>query len=43
MWRALRITAGQSSELILIDVPLRWRPVGVWADDTNQSEKGEIP
>jgi redox-sensitive bicupin YhaK (pirin superfamily) len=28
---ALRITASQPSELILVDVPLRWQPVGVWA------------
>ncbi len=27
----LWVTAGQPSELILIDAPLRWRPVGVWA------------
>jgi hypothetical protein len=28
---ALRISAIEPSELILIDVPLRWEPVGVWA------------
>jgi quercetin 2,3-dioxygenase len=27
----LRITASQPSELILVDVPLHWQPVGVWA------------
>jgi redox-sensitive bicupin YhaK (pirin superfamily) len=27
----LRITAIHPSELILVDVPLRWEPVGVWA------------
>jgi hypothetical protein len=29
--KALRIRAREDSELILVDVPLRWRPVGVWA------------
>jgi redox-sensitive bicupin YhaK (pirin superfamily) len=28
---ALRLRATQSSELILVDVPLEFRPVGVWA------------
>jgi hypothetical protein len=27
----LCITAPQPSELILVDVPLSWQPVGVWA------------
>jgi redox-sensitive bicupin YhaK (pirin superfamily) len=27
----LKITATQPSELILIDVPMVWEPVGVWA------------
>jgi redox-sensitive bicupin YhaK (pirin superfamily) len=27
----LCITAHQPSELVLVDVPLRWQPVGVWA------------
>ena len=27
----LRIRARQPSELIVVDVPLRWQPVGVWA------------
>jgi redox-sensitive bicupin YhaK (pirin superfamily) len=27
----LRLKASQSSELILVDVPLEFRPVGVWA------------
>lgn len=27
----LPIAAGEPSELLLVDVPLRWRPVGVWA------------
>ena len=27
----LRVTAIEPSELILVDVPLRWQPVGVWA------------
>jgi len=28
---ALTIAAAQPTELILIDVPMRWKPVGVWA------------
>lgn len=27
----LSVTATEASELILVDVPLRWQPVGVWA------------
>jgi hypothetical protein len=27
----LLIAAPEPSELILVDVPLRWQPVGVWA------------
>ena len=27
----LRVTAIEPSELILVDVQLRWQPVGVWA------------
>lgn len=29
----LCITATEASELILVDVPLRWQPVGVWAGE----------
>jgi hypothetical protein len=29
--RSLTIRAQEPSELILIDVPLRWQPVGIWA------------
>ena len=28
---ALRITAGQPTELVLVDVPLHRQPIGVWA------------